>query len=192
MSISILPCLNLHGHIHCFRKIAWDLYTLRLHPTVRPPHPISELTCVSEPGEEILATYGAHSNDKLLVHYGFVPITPIGDPSPDDDVRLDHLIITRLSEDIQQHLQDLGFLGAYALIPATNELCFRAQVAVRAALLTCTEWEFFATNGEDLASDQSHAVKNFLRAQMKGTQIFGSNSLAKSIADGYNQRVQVI
>lgn len=113
-------------------------------------------------------------------------------PSPDDDVRLDHLIIPRLSESIQQHLQDLGFLGAYALIPATNELCFRAQVAIRAALLTCTEWEFFATNGEDLASDQTDAVKNFLRARLTGTQILGDDLLSKKFANDYDQHFQVI
>ena len=37
-------------------------------------------------GEEILATYGAHPNDKLLIHYGFILDSPAG-PSNDDDIR---------------------------------------------------------------------------------------------------------
>ncbi|WPH01815.1 Hypothetical protein R9X50_00466900 [Acrodontium crateriforme] len=116
-----------------------------------------------DPNEEILATYGSHPNDKLLVHYGFVssaePGTP---PSKDDDIRLDHLILPKLDTNTRDQLQDLGFLGGYALLPATNELCFKTQVAVRAALLTCNEWEYFAGNGEDLTGDKADAVREYL------------------------------
>lgn len=127
---------------------------------------------MTEAGEEVLATYGAHSNDKLLVHYGFMlpsarasaqgsASSPSHWPA-DDDVRLDHLIIPQLSAQIQGQLQNTGFLGSYALLPASNELCFRTQVAVRAKLLTCNEWEYFVTNGEDLAGDHSEEVEGFV------------------------------
>ena len=59
---------------------------------------------------------------------------------------------------IRNQIQDLGFLGSYALVPATNELCFRTQVALRATVLTCNEWEHFAANGEDLGTDQTPDV----------------------------------
>ncbi|KAK1049842.1 hypothetical protein LTR33_014745 [Friedmanniomyces endolithicus] len=117
-------------------------------------------------GEEILATYGAHSNDKLLVHYGFIchsgPDSDHPTPNPDDDIRLDHILLPALTPTIRTQLQDVGFLGGYALLPATNELCFKTQVAVRAMLLTCNEWEYFVANGEDLGEDQSNAVRNFM------------------------------
>ncbi|KAK5689958.1 hypothetical protein LTR17_026084 [Elasticomyces elasticus] len=99
-------------------------------------------------GEEILANYGAHNNDKLLVHYGFMIASvanewsdeedagPNDTPNRDDDIRLDHIVLPMLT-------------------PTT-------QVAVRAMLLTCNEWEYFVENGEDLAEDQSHAVSHFL------------------------------
>ncbi|KAK0937934.1 hypothetical protein LTR29_010499 [Friedmanniomyces endolithicus] len=122
-------------------------------------------------GEEILATYGAHSNDKLLVHYGFIchsgrapnPETP----NRDDDIRLDHILLPALTPAVRTQLQDVGFLGGYALLPASNELCFKTQVAVRAMLLTCNEWEYFVANGEDLGEDQSGAVRTFVAPLLK-------------------------
>ncbi|KAK4543363.1 hypothetical protein LTR36_005506 [Oleoguttula mirabilis] len=116
-----------------------------------------------EAGEEVLATYGSHSNDKLLVHYGFVCDSSADTPNIDDDIRLDHVLLPKLSDNIRSQLQDVGFLGAYALLPATNELCFKTQVAVRAVLLTCNEWEYYMSNGEDLSSDYTAAVKEFMR-----------------------------
>ena len=85
----------------------------------------------------------------------------------DDDVRLDHLLLPKLSDSVKSQLQDVGFLGAYALLPSSNELCFKTQVAVRAVLLTCNEWEYFVTNGEDLTSDQTEAVDDFMRPLLR-------------------------
>lgn len=99
-------------------------------------------------------------NDKLLVHYGFV--LP-GTASTDDDIRLDHLLLPKLSEGTRTQLQDVGFLGSYALLPAPrNELCFKTQVAVRAVLLSSNEWEYFVTTGEDLSTDKTAAVRDFI------------------------------
>lgn len=111
----------------------------------------------------MLVTYGAHSNDKLLVHYGFINSSSHSKPSADDDIRLDHLILPKLSPEIQRQLQDVGFLGAYSLVPATNELCFKTQVAVRAALLTCNEWEHFMSSGDDLGLDHTQQVNDFVK-----------------------------
>ena len=111
-------------------------------------------------GEELSATYGAHSNDKLLVHYGFVG----PESSIDDDIRLDHMILPWLDETVCAQLQDVGFLGGYALLPATNEVCFKTQVAIRASMLTCNEWEYFVACGEDLATDHTGAVNDYVRS----------------------------
>ncbi|KAK4555315.1 hypothetical protein LTR86_007612 [Recurvomyces mirabilis] len=116
-----------------------------------------------ESGEEVLATYGAHTNDKLLIHYGFVLPSNPSTPNIDDDIRLDHILLPALAESVSSQLQDTGFLGGYALLPASNELCFKTQVAVRAILLTSNEWEYFVSSGEDLAQDQTAAVSKFMR-----------------------------
>ena len=141
-------------------------------------------------GDEVLATYGAHSNDKLMVHYGFVCASTMQHASPDDEVRLDHVIIPHLSDETKSQLQDVGFLGGYALLPVEYpcaressddslgdgcsdncrqpwELCFKTQVAARAVLLTANEWEYFVTNGEDLSGDQSAAVNKWLRPHLQ-------------------------
>ncbi|KAF2214279.1 hypothetical protein CERZMDRAFT_95556 [Cercospora zeae-maydis SCOH1-5] len=120
-----------------------------------------------EPNTEILATYGAHPNDKLLVHYGFVNSSQPDSPS-DDDVRLDHILDTHLSSNTKSQLQDVGYSGSYTLFPASShrvqpEVCFRTQVAVRAELLTANEWEYFMLNGEDMTSDQSVKIKMWLK-----------------------------
>ena len=98
----------------------------------------------------------------MLVHYGFIGSHTPDISSVDDGIRLDHLIVPTLEADVRGQLQDVGFLGGYALLPMTSELCFKTQVAVRAALLSCNEWEYFAANGEDLSVDHTAAVKTYV------------------------------
>ena len=118
-------------------------------------------------GEEVLATYGAHSNDKLLVHYGFILSSDPSRPNSDDDIRLDHLILPQLDASLRAQLQDVGYLGSYALLPASNELCFKTQVAIRAILQTCNEWEYFVACGEDLTTDCTVDVEKFVEKLLR-------------------------
>ncbi|CAK3778208.1 Ribosomal lysine N-methyltransferase set11 [Lecanosticta acicola] len=131
-----------------------------------------------EAGEEILATYGPHSNDKLLVHYGFIIDTRPGEPS-DDDIRLDHILLPEMSPETKRALQDVGFLGNYALVPATNELCFKTQVAVRAILNTANEWEYYIANGEDLAADQTKRVEEWVRPKLLALKAFAREKIVE-------------
>ncbi|KAM3421977.1 hypothetical protein BST61_g2354 [Cercospora zeina] len=136
-----------------------------------------------EPNTEILVTYGAHPNDKLLVHYGFVNSSEPGSPS-DDDVRLDHILDSHLSPNTKSQLQDVGYSGSYTLFPASShrvqpEICFRTQVAVRAELLTANEWEYFMLNGEDMTSDQSVKIKLWLRPLLEGYRDDASGKLVE-------------
>lgn len=87
--------------------------------------------------------------------------------SPDDDIRLDHVIIPRLTEAQQEVLQDVGYLGGYSLDPNTDELCFKTHVAIRSVLLTANEWEHYMGSGEDLASDQEREVRAWLSPALK-------------------------
>lgn len=103
------------------------------------------------------------------MHYGFVVSheSP-GSHSIDDDIRLDHLILPKIPENIRTQLQDVGFLGGYALLPASNELCFKTQVAVRAVLLTCNEWEHYLGSGEDLTVDYTEQVDEWVKNLLVG------------------------
>jgi hypothetical protein len=130
----------------------------------------------------------------LLVHYGFICASPEQHASVDDEIRLDHVILPHFSEATKSQLQDVGFLGAYALLPSAYpcsrsksskkasegcaakcrqpwEICFKTQVAVRAVLLTANEWEYFVTNGEDLSGDKSAAVNDWLRPHLQGLKL---------------------
>jgi len=76
-------------------------------------------------------------------------------------------MLPRLSQSQQNVLQDVGFLGGYAIDPTTNELCFKTQVAVRSVLLTANEWEHYMGSGEDLASDKDAEVVEWLRPALE-------------------------
>lgn len=89
-------------------------------------------------------------------------ILPQSNPD-DDEVRLDHVLLPHLTGSQQNTLQDVGFLGGYALSPSTSELCFKTQVAIRSVLLTANEWEHFMGSGEDLADDKENEVRDWLR-----------------------------
>jgi hypothetical protein len=115
-------------------------------------------------GEEVLISYGSHSNEKLLLHYGFLPAaTP---PSPDDSVMLDSVILPKFSSTTRDALKDAGYLGSYAFLPASQDICFRTQVAVRAAL--GADWNHYLAMGEDEGKDRDEDVRVWLRPVVKG------------------------
>ncbi|KAK4229952.1 ribosomal lysine N-methyltransferase set11 [Podospora fimiseda] len=97
-----------------------------------------------EEGEEVYICYGKHSNDFLLVEYGFVM-----DENRWDEVLLDEVILEEMSERQKELLEEKGFLGNYVLDERTPG-CYRTQVALR---LVCVsdekEWERFVEMGED-------------------------------------------
>ncbi|KAL4878825.1 hypothetical protein BJY04DRAFT_194677 [Aspergillus karnatakaensis] len=59
-------------------------------------------------GEEVYMSYGSHSNDFLLVEYGFCL-----DSNPSDSVFLDPIILSELNEAQKQDLAANGCLGNY-------------------------------------------------------------------------------
>lgn len=80
-----------------------------------------------------------------------------------------------LSESVKERLSDVGFLSPYALIPISDDEsgntswgpCFKTQVAIRATIQTCNEWEFFAENGDDLGPDASDSVDSRLAQALR-------------------------
>lgn len=140
--------------------------------------------------------------------------------SPDDEIRLDHAILPHLSDETKSQLQDVGFLGAYALLPseypctlsnaklkadgcAANcqqpwEICFKTQVAVRAVLLTANEWEYFVGSGEDMTADQSGPVLKWLQPHLQGLsadatkKVVALKQLAEAIGDEHAVGVSML
>lgn len=96
-----------------------------------------------EEGEEVYICYGNHSNDFLLVEYGFVL-----DENRWDEVCLDEVVLNEMSEDEKELLDQKGFLGNYVLDDRTPG-CYRTQVALRLLCVPVKKWERFVETGED-------------------------------------------
>ncbi|SMR64402.1 unnamed protein product [Zymoseptoria tritici ST99CH_3D1] len=110
-------------------------------------------------GEEVLISYGSHSNEKLLLHYGFLPSA--SPPSPDDSIMLDSVILPKLRPSIRTALEDAGFLGSYAYLPSTQDICFRTQAAMRA--VNGADWEHFVATGEDSGKSLEDDCRGWLK-----------------------------
>lgn len=107
-----------------------------------------------EPGEEIFISYGSHSNDFLLVQYGFVLPSS---SNPWDEICLDPYIVPELiAAGKKDRLEEAGFWGRYMLDSETP--CYRTDVALRALCLTPTQWEAALTGERD--EDIDRAIMN--------------------------------
>lgn len=87
-----------------------------------------------DPGDEVYFPYGNHSNDLLLVEYGFVP-----KENRWDYLCLDEVILNMLSLEHKRMLELEGYLGKYTLT-SSEGLCYRTQVAIRLLTLDIPDW----------------------------------------------------
>lgn len=108
-----------------------------------------------EKGDEVHISYGSHSNDFLLVEYGFVLVR-----NHWDEVRLDEVILPALTRRQREELEDVGFLSNYVL--DNDTLCHRTQVALRQMAvtgkyggLTMDEWSKFVSGLDDGEKSQA-------------------------------------
>ncbi len=95
--------------------------------------------------EELFVSYGPHTNDFLLVEYGF--LLP-GDENIRDCVSLDPVILPTLSIEQKRRLDAKRYLGEYTLFsPQANGgeagVCWRTEVAARIGLISAQQWEGF-------------------------------------------------
>lgn len=108
---------------------------------------------VYKEGEEIFLRYGAHSNDFLLVEYGFTI------PSPEnqfDETSLDAYLLPKFTAAQKERLQDEGFWAGYMIDSKTT--CYRTQTALR--LLCLSEWQWRAVLDGERDEDEDQGVVN--------------------------------
>lgn len=124
--LALLPIADLFNHsdLGCRAEFSPQGYTFVSDRTYRA-------------GEEVSACYGRHSNDFLLVEYGFVPTG-----NQWDIVCLDDAFIPRFSKEQKDALQERLFLGNYVL-DQNMVVCFRTQVALRTICCTHEQWRQF-------------------------------------------------
>jgi hypothetical protein len=121
--------------------------------------------------EELFVSYGPHSNDFLLVEYGF--LLP-GETNMHDSVNLDSVILPTLSTEQKSRLDANGYLGAYTLFsPAANGgeagVCWRTEVVARIGRLSVGQWEEFVGGvldddsfGEDVEAMAKAAIEGWV------------------------------
>ncbi|KAG7048963.1 SET domain-containing protein [Colletotrichum scovillei] len=100
-------------------------------------------------GEEIHICYGRHSNDFLLVEYGFVMNQGENEW---DEVCIDDLLLPRLGAAHRRRLEERGFLGNYVIDAET--VCYRTQVALRTLVLPARRWAQFVDGFSDGEAEQ--------------------------------------
>lgn len=87
-------------------------------------------------GQEIYVSYGSHSNDFLLVEYGFILDKNKWDYLPLDDLLLPSILRQRHRRD---KLEREGYLGNYIL--TAEGVCHRTEVAIRTLTLNTHDWQ---------------------------------------------------
>lgn len=112
-----------------------------------------------EVGEEIFISYGSHSNDVLLVQYGFTLPAPI---NPWDELCLDRYLCPRLIAAKQKdRLEDAGFWEKYMLDSTTP--CYRTEVALRSLCLTPVQWQAVLDGERDEDADRQIMNEELLK-----------------------------
>ncbi|KAF2197678.1 SET domain-containing protein [Delitschia confertaspora ATCC 74209] len=115
-------------------------------------------------GEEIYVTYGPHTNDFLLVEYGFILTS-----NRSDGTRLDHLIFSKLSKEQAEILKEDGFYGKYSSTATPPSICYRTQTALRLLTLPSRRYTAFISGNDDGSVDQP-AVNSYLKKLLEGYQ----------------------
>ncbi|KPI43726.1 Ribosomal lysine N-methyltransferase set11 [Cyphellophora attinorum] len=114
-----------------------DLFNHSAEAGVETKHDRSSYHAVAtrdhQPGEEIFFNYGQHENDVLWAEYGFLP-----DNNSEDAIRVDTIVLERVTEDQKKVLKDNGYLGQYWL--NASGVCYRSQVVAWMFLLDLRKW----------------------------------------------------
>jgi hypothetical protein len=97
-------------------------------------------------GEEVFVTYGPHTNDFLLVEYGFIL-----DENVHDTLPLDHLLLPLLDTQQVDALKEDGF--------HEEVVCYRTQAVLRLLVLDSRRYSAFVLGDDDGVRDQARLNK---------------------------------
>ncbi|KAF2034547.1 SET domain-containing protein [Setomelanomma holmii] len=107
-------------------------------------------------GEEVFISYGTHSNDFLLVEYGFIL-----DSNRNDTIPLDHLLLPLLTREHVEALKEDGFYGNYTLSSEEPTICHRTEAILRLLILGNKRYSTFV-GGDDDGSKEQYRVNEYL------------------------------
>ncbi|TWU74643.1 hypothetical protein ED733_002895 [Metarhizium rileyi] len=118
------PVADLFNHSPDGCRVAFDDASF----TITTTHSVSR-------GDELFIRYGSHSNDFLLVEYGF---TLPGSANPWDEICLDEYLCPLFTRRQRAALEEAGFWGRYMLDSETA--CYRTHTALRMRCCSYTQW----------------------------------------------------
>ncbi|KAL5045450.1 hypothetical protein BDW71DRAFT_208264 [Aspergillus fruticulosus] len=110
-AIGMVPLADFFNHkddASC--EVTFDGENYRFQAARRYAQPNSNQQYKTEKGEEIYMSYGSHSNDFLLVEYGFYL-----DDNPSDGVYLDDIILPELTRSEKKELAERECLGNFEI-----------------------------------------------------------------------------
>ncbi|CAO1600045.1 hypothetical protein XANCAGTX0491_003751 [Xanthoria calcicola] len=113
-------------------------------------------------GDQVYVSYGRHSNDFLLVEYGFVLSSNRWDSTPVDHCLMAHLVNTP----VEEQLRRAGYLGGYFL--NNDGVCYRTQVAICAQLLPEQSWNDFIAGRNFDDTRHEYQAQALLASQVLG------------------------
>lgn len=122
-------------------------------------------------GEELKICYGSHSNDFLLVEYGFAM-----DGNKWDEARLDEVLVPQLSAHQREKLDAVGFWERYVLDRETE--CYRTQVVVRLLCCGFREWKRFM-DGIDDGERSKQEVAQYMIELLKELRLDAGNMICQ-------------
>ncbi len=99
-------------------------------------------------------SYGSHTNDFLLVEYGFML-----DQNKHDSIPLDRLLIPLLSPEQVHALKEDKFYAKYTLSPEPPTICHRTQAVLRLIVLDSRRYSAFVSGDDDGSRDQARINK---------------------------------
>ncbi|KIX96613.1 uncharacterized protein Z520_07879 [Fonsecaea multimorphosa CBS 102226] len=127
-------------------------------------------------GEELYISYGTHSNDFLLVEYGFTLAK-----NKSDEVSLDTVILPLFSAKQKDMLKEADYLGNYALEgPSMQDdevACYRTRIALRLLCMPLKKWNECVKYGADDDDEYQSLVHELLRQALKAYLETVDNSL---------------
>ncbi|KAH8719421.1 hypothetical protein GQ44DRAFT_775344 [Phaeosphaeriaceae sp. PMI808] len=113
-------------------------------------------------GDELCFSYGSHSNDFLLVEYGFIM-----DSNRNDSIPLDHLLLPLLSTEQTDALKEDGYYGNYTLSSGEYTVCHRTQVVLRIIVLDNRRYSSFVGGDDDGSKEQGRINDHLIRVLEK-------------------------
>ncbi|KAI0162022.1 SET domain-containing protein [Xylariaceae sp. FL1272] len=158
--LSLQPVADLFNHTDeggCHVAYASDGYSFRA-------------TVPFKKGDEVKICYGRHSNDFLLIEYGFTM-----DENAWDEVVLDEVILSRFDEKGKERLEGVGFLGNYVL--DKEQVCHRTQVALRLLCCRVGEWKKFVDGNLD-GEESQEAVDSLLLELLREYRVKAEGTMA--------------